>query len=59
MNEEIVDLFAGLALQALVNVYKDDRSGRMVEQIAKSAYVYADAMMEERKRRDYEERTSC
>jgi hypothetical protein len=58
-HDDLTDFFAGLALQALVNVYKDDRSGRMVEQIAKSAYVYADAMMEERKRRDFEERTSC
>ena len=51
MNEELIDFFAGVALQALVNVYKDDRSGDMAEQIAKSAYVYADAMMQERERR--------
>lgn len=58
-DEELVDFFAGLVLQTLVSVYKDDRSGDMPRQIAKSAYVYADAMIDERKRRDMEERTSC
>ena len=57
-HDDLTDFFAGLALLGLVS------SGKLKleitkEQVAKQCYTLADAMMEERKRRDYEERTSC
>ena len=48
VSDEMRDLFAGLALTALIKVYKDDRSGGMLERIAESAYDYADAMLKAR-----------
>jgi hypothetical protein len=57
-DEELVDFFAGLALLGLVS------SGKLKpevtkEQVAKQCYTLADAMIEERKRREFEELTSC
>ena len=55
-DEELLDIFAALALQGMC-------SGPLVqdkyERMAKVAYKIADAMMDERKRRNDEERTSC
>lgn len=48
VNEEMRDVFAGLALVALIQVYRDDRSGDMLDQIGDTAYIYADAMMKAR-----------
>ena len=55
-DTELTDFFAGLAMIGLA-----PREDLTQKQIAKIAYERADAMMEERKRRrrDFEERTSC
>ena len=45
VNEELRDLFAGLALTALIKVYKDDRSGTMLKELTDTAYIYADSML--------------
>ena len=55
-HDDLTDFFAGLAMQAWV---KELGTPNFEETIAKRAYKQADAMMEERKRRDFEERTSC
>lgn len=57
-DEELTDFYAGLALLGLIS------SGKLKleitsQQLAKQSYTLADAMMDERKRRDFEERTSC
>jgi len=54
-NEELTDFFAGLALLGLTmrdTITTDQKT-------AKKAYQLADAMVEERKRREFEEITSC
>jgi hypothetical protein len=53
-NEELTDFFAGLALMAMIQ-----RNTGSQKLWPKQAYQVADDMMEERKRRDFEERTSC
>lgn len=55
-DEELTDFFAGLAMVGLLS--REDLTNKP-HLMAKYAYERADAMMEERKRRDYEERTSC
>jgi len=54
-DEELVDFFAGLVMVGLTmrdTVTTDQKA-------AKKAYQLADAMVEERKRREFEEATSC
>ena len=55
-DEELTDFFAGLAMIGLVS--REDLTNKP-QLMAKYAYERADAMMDERKRRDFEERTSC
>jgi hypothetical protein len=55
-NDDLTDFFAGLAMQAWIT---ELGKPNFEKTIAKRAYEQADAMMEERKRRDFEERTSC
>jgi hypothetical protein len=55
-NDDLTDFFAGLAMVGLLP--REDLTNKP-QLMAKYAYERADAMMEERKRRDYEERTSC
>jgi hypothetical protein len=55
-HDDLTDFYAGLAMQAWI---KELGKPNFEKTIAKRAYEQADAMMEERKRRDYEERTSC
>lgn len=61
-NDDLTDFFAGLAMLGKIT-HEGLEYGKNLDfcdqQIAKRAYKIADAMMEERKRRDYEERTSC
>ena len=53
-DTELIDFFAGLALMAMIQ-----RNTGSAKAWPKQAYQVADEMMEERKRRDFEERTSC
>lgn len=53
-NEELVDFFAGLALMAMIQ-----RNTGSAKLWPKQAYQVADEMIEERKRREFEELTSC
>lgn len=55
-DTELTDFFAGLAMVGLLS--REDLTNKP-HLMAKYAYERADAMMEERKRRDFEERTSC
>lgn len=61
-HEELTDFFAGLAMLGKI-IHEGLEHGKNLDfsdqQGAKRAYKIADAMMEERKRRDHEERTSC
>lgn len=57
-NEELTDFFAGLALLGILSSGKIE-AGTTDKQLTKQCYTLADAMMDERKRRDFEERTSC
>jgi hypothetical protein len=57
-NEELTDFYAGLALLGVLSSGKLELK-TSEKQLAKQCYTLADAMMEERKRRDFEERTSC
>jgi hypothetical protein len=52
-HDDLTDFYAGLAMLALVQKGAPDSS------LSKHAYKIADAMMEERKRRDLEDLTSC
>jgi hypothetical protein len=53
-HDDLTDFYAGLALMAMIQ-----RNTGSAKSWPKMAYEFADAMMEERKRRDFEERTSC
>jgi hypothetical protein len=53
-NDDLTDFFAGLALNAMIQ-----RNTGSAKSWPKTAYEFADAMMEERKRREFEEITSC
>jgi hypothetical protein len=55
-DEELTDFFAALAMVGLLS--REDLTNKP-QLMAKYAYERADAMIEERKRRDFEERTSC
>lgn len=57
-DTELTDFFAGLAMMGLI-AHPDSDAHKPTSTFAKIAYNVADAMMEERKRRDFEERTSC
>ena len=61
-NDDLTDFFAGLAMLGRI-AHEGLEHGKNLDfsdqQGAKRAYKIADAMMEERKRRDFEERTSC
>ena len=57
-HDDLTDFYAGLALLGLVSSGKVEPENTD-KHIAKRSFSLADAMMEERKRRDYEERTSC
>lgn len=53
-NDDLTDFFAGLALNAMIQ-----RNTGSAKLWPKQAYQVADEMMEERKRRDLEDLTSC
>jgi hypothetical protein len=53
-NDDLTDFFAGLALNAMIQ-----RNTGSAKMWPKQAYQVADDMMEERKRRDLEDLTSC
>ena len=53
-NDDLTDFFAGLALNAMIQ-----RNTGSAQLWPKQAYQVADEMMEERKRRDLEDLTSC
>jgi hypothetical protein len=61
-HDDLTDFFAGLAMLGKI-AHEGLEHGKNLDfsdqQGAKRAYKIADAMMEERKRRDFEERTSC
>jgi hypothetical protein len=57
-HDDLTDFYAGLALLGLLSSGKLEPEATE-KHIAKQSFSLADAMMEERKRRDYEERTSC
>jgi hypothetical protein len=56
-HDDLTDFFAGLATIGLM--MRGVGGVREERKIAKQAYDMADALVEERKRRDLEERTSC
>ena len=55
-HDDLTDFFAGLAMIGLLS--REDLTNKP-QLMAKYAYERADAMMEERKRRDLEDLTSC
>ena len=57
-HDDLTDFYAGLALLGILSSGKLEL-GTTDKQLAKQTFTLADAMMEERKRREYEERTSC
>ena len=57
-HDDLTDFYAGLAMMGMI-AHPDSDDSKPPSIFAKSAYIMADAMMEERKRRDNEERTSC
>ena len=55
-HDDLTDFFAGLAMIGLLS--REDLTNKP-QLMAKYAYERADAMIDERKRRDLEDLTSC
>ena len=52
IDEDLIDLFAGLAMQAFIHeVYADNLADHGCESIARKAYYMAEVMVKEKKNR--------